>query len=88
MLGDYHNVEAAVPNFAADYTANKAKYATTPQALAGFQHIQQVKDAGYLNKDYASAKLNDGMKAVATGKAAHYPQLGASARQHRERRPG
>ena len=88
VLGDYHNVEAAVPNFAADYTANKAKYATTPQALAGFQHIQQVKDAGYLNKDYASAKLNDGMKAVATGKAAHYPQLGASAANIENLAPG
>ncbi len=66
-----------MPNFAADYTANKAKYATTPGALAGFEHIQQVHDAGYFNKDFASAKLNDGIKAVATGTAAHYPQLGA-----------
>jgi raffinose/stachyose/melibiose transport system substrate-binding protein len=78
VLGDYYNVEQAVPNFAADYTANKAKYATTPEALAGFEHIQEVKDKGYLNKDFASATLNDGMKAVATGTAAHYPQLGAS----------
>ena len=44
VLGDYYNVEQAVPNFAADYTANKAKYATTPEALAGFEHIQEVKD--------------------------------------------
>jgi raffinose/stachyose/melibiose transport system substrate-binding protein len=79
VLGDYANVEAQDPEFAAQYTANQAKYATTPAALAGFQHIQDVKDAGYLNKDYASAKLNDGVKAVATGKAAHYPQLGGSA---------
>ena len=77
VLGDYYNVEQAVPNFAADYTANKAKYATTPEALKGFQHIQEVKEAGYLNKDFASAKLNDGLKAIATGTAAHYPQLGA-----------
>ena len=84
----YHNVAAAVPTFAADYTANKAKYATTPAALAGFEHIQQVKDAGYFNKDFASAKLNDGVKAVATGTAAHYPQLGGTADEHRERRSG
>jgi raffinose/stachyose/melibiose transport system substrate-binding protein len=88
VLGDYHNVEAAVPNFAADYTANKAKYATTPEALAGFQHIQAVKDAGLLNKDFASAKLNDGIKAVATGKAAHYPQLGATANNIENVAPG
>ena len=78
VLGDYANVESAVPTFAADYTGNKAKYATTPEALAGFEHIQEVAEAGYLNKDFASAKLTDGVKAVATGKAAHYPQLGAT----------
>jgi raffinose/stachyose/melibiose transport system substrate-binding protein len=76
VLGDYHNVEAQMPNFAAEYTAGKAKYATTPAALAGFQHIQEVRDAGYFSKDFASAKLNDGIKAVATGTAVHYPQLG------------
>ena len=88
VLGDYYNVEAAVPSFAADYTANKAKYATTPEALAGFQHIQEVKDAGYFNKDFASATLNDGMKAVATGTAAHYPQLGQSANNIENVAPG
>ena len=80
--------QPAVPTFAADYTANKAKYATTPEALAGFEHIRRSQDAGYFNKDFASAKLNDGIKAVATGTAAHYPQLGGSCGQHRERRSG
>ena len=79
-------VEAQVPDFAAKYTAGQAKYANTPAALAGFQHIQEVHEAGYFNKDFASAKLNDGVKAVATGKAAHYPQLGGDVGQHRERR--
>ena len=88
VLGDYANVEAKIPDFAAKYTANQAKYATTPEALAGFEHIQQVKDAGYLNKDFASAKLNDGVKAVATGKAAHYPQLGATAANIENVAPG
>jgi raffinose/stachyose/melibiose transport system substrate-binding protein len=79
VLGDYANVEAKVPDFAAKYTAGQDKYANTPAALAGFEHIQQVKEAGFLNKDFASAKLNDGIKAVATGAAAQYPQLGGSA---------
>ena len=35
VLGDFYNVQAAVPNFAADYTAGKAKYATIPAAMAG-----------------------------------------------------
>jgi raffinose/stachyose/melibiose transport system substrate-binding protein len=76
VLGDYHNVEAQIPDFAAKYTAGEMKYATTPAALAGFEHIQLVRDAGYFNKDFASATLNDGIKAIATGTAAHYPQLG------------
>ncbi len=88
VLGDYHNVEAAVPDFAAKYTAGELKYATTPAALAGFQHIQDVKDAGYFNKDFASAKLNDGVKAIATGTAAHYPQLGATANNIENVAPG
>jgi raffinose/stachyose/melibiose transport system substrate-binding protein len=88
VLGDYHNVEAQVPDFAAKYTAGELKYATTPAALAGFQHIQDVKDAGYFNKDFASAKLNDGIKAVATGTAAHYPQLGGSANNIENVAPG
>jgi raffinose/stachyose/melibiose transport system substrate-binding protein len=88
VLGDFHNVAAAVPTFAADYTANKAKYATTPEALAGFEHIQKVKDGGYLNKDFASAKLTDGIKAVATGTAVHYPQLGATANNIENVAPG
>jgi raffinose/stachyose/melibiose transport system substrate-binding protein len=88
VLGDYANVEAAVPDFAEQYTAGQAKYATTPEALAGFEHIQQVRDAGYLNSDFASAKLNDGMKAVATGEAAHYPQLGGSAANIENVAPG
>jgi raffinose/stachyose/melibiose transport system substrate-binding protein len=79
VLGDFHNVAAAVPTFAEEYTAGKAKYATTPAALAGFENMQKVRDAGYFSKDFASAKLNEGLKAVATGTAAHYPQLGGSA---------
>jgi raffinose/stachyose/melibiose transport system substrate-binding protein len=75
VLGDFHNVLAADPDFPTKYTNNQAKYATTPAALAGFQHLQQVHDAGYLNKDFAAAKLDDGLKELADGKGAHYPIL-------------
>jgi raffinose/stachyose/melibiose transport system substrate-binding protein len=79
VLGDYHNVEAQVPDFAAKYTAGEAKYANTPAALEGFKHLQVLKDGGYYNKDYRSAELNDGVKMVADGTGAHYPQLGGVA---------
>jgi raffinose/stachyose/melibiose transport system substrate-binding protein len=75
VLADFHNVAQADPSFAEDYTANKAKYATTPAALAGFQHGEDIHEDGYLNKDFASAKFNDGLVAVATGKAAQYPMI-------------
>ena len=75
VLGDFYNVQAAVPNFAADYTANKAKYATTPAAMEGFQHGEDVFKAGYLNEDFAAAKFDDGLRMVATGEGAHYPML-------------
>ena len=75
VLGDYFNVQAAEPNFAADYTANKAKYATSAAAMAGFQYLEDVFKAGYLNEDFGVAKFDDGVRMVATGEAAHYPML-------------
>jgi raffinose/stachyose/melibiose transport system substrate-binding protein len=75
VLGDFHNVAAADPSFADNYTANKAKYATSPAAVKGFEHTEAVHDAGYENKDFASAKLPDGLKMLATGKGAQYPIL-------------
>jgi len=75
ILGDFYNVNAAVPTFAADYTAGKAKYATTPAASKGFQYGADVFKAGYLNKDFAAATFEDGVKDVATGVGAHYPML-------------
>ncbi len=75
VLGDFFNVQAQVPTFAADYTANKAKYATTPAAMAGFDHLAEVNKAGYLNPDFGAATFDDGLRMVATGEAAHYPML-------------
>ena len=39
VLADFYNVQAASPTFAADYTGNKAKYATTPAAMKGFEYL-------------------------------------------------
>ena len=75
VLADYHNVQAENPTFAEDYTNNQAKYATTPAALRGFEHLQEVYEADLLNEDFASATFVDGVAAVGTGAAAHYPML-------------
>jgi raffinose/stachyose/melibiose transport system substrate-binding protein len=75
VLGDFHNVAAAEPDFADRYTKNQAKYATSPAAIKGFQHQQEAFDAGYFNKDFASAKLTDGLKKLADGTGAQFPIL-------------
>lgn len=73
VLADYYNVQAEDPNFADDYTANKAKYATNPAALRSFEKLEET--AGYMNKDYLAATLDSGIKMLAEGKGAHYPML-------------
>ncbi|HEX8048048.1 ABC transporter substrate-binding protein [Rhizobium sp.] len=75
VLADYYNLNAAVPNFAEDYTSNKIKYATTPAAMKGFEHLKEVHDAGLINDDFGAASYDDGLRMVATGEAAHYPML-------------
>jgi raffinose/stachyose/melibiose transport system substrate-binding protein len=88
VLGDFANVLSADPQFAEKYTANQAKYATTPAALAGFQHLQQVHELGYENKDFASAKLTDGLRYLAQGKGAQYPILSAMLSELISENPG
>jgi raffinose/stachyose/melibiose transport system substrate-binding protein len=75
VLGDYYNVQAALPSFAQDYTANKAKFASTPVAEQGFERLAQVRNAGFLNNGYGSATLDDGLKLLVDGKGAQYPVL-------------
>lgn len=75
VLGDFHNVAAANPDWAADYTANKAKYAGDPVAIKGFEHQQEVHDKGLENPSYASDELADGMRQLAAGEGAMYPIL-------------
>jgi raffinose/stachyose/melibiose transport system substrate-binding protein len=73
VLADYYNVQAQSPNFAEDYTANKAKYATTPSALRSFEKLEQT--VGYYNKDFLATTFDAGLKMIAEGKGAHYPML-------------
>lgn len=75
VLADYFNVQSAEPGFAEAYTANQAKYASTPAAMAGFGRLQEVYEAGYLNEDFGAASFDDGLAMVATGAGVHYPML-------------
>lgn len=86
VLGDFHNVMAVDPDWAEKYTANQVKYAEQP-ALRGFEHLQEVHEAGYMNEDFASAELVDGLRLLATGEGAHYPILTAVIAQIAQNHP-
>ncbi len=75
VLADFYNVAQAVPGFAEKYTANQAKYATTPAALAGFTYLQEGFKKGWWQKDYATTKFEQGLKLLADGTVASYPML-------------
>lgn len=74
VLADFANVSAQDPNWATNYTHDKAKY-VNPPALAGFTHTEQVFDMGLMNKDYASLTNVNALKELATGQAAQYPMI-------------
>jgi raffinose/stachyose/melibiose transport system substrate-binding protein len=75
VLGDFHNVAAAEPDFAERYTGGQAKFATSPAALKGWQHLQELHDLGYYNEDFPTAKMEEGMRKLGEGEGAHYPML-------------
>lgn len=75
VLADYCNVEKAHPTFAEDYTNNKAKYASTPEAMAGFNYLQEGFEKGWYQQDFATTKFEQGLNMLADGEFAHYPML-------------
>ncbi len=75
VLADYYNVEQADPGFAERYTANEAKYASTPAALAGFTYLQQGFEDGWWQQDFATTRFEPGLALLANGEVAHYPML-------------
>ena len=60
VLGDFYNVLAEDPDWAEQYTNNKAKYVDEP-AFAGFEHQQEAFEKGLFNEDFASATYDDGV---------------------------
>ncbi|RYH02565.1 extracellular solute-binding protein [Salipiger sp. IMCC34102] len=75
VLADYYNVQAEEPGFADAYTANEAKYASTPAAMEGFGRLQEAYESGYFNEDFGAANYDDGLRMVANGEGVHYPML-------------
>jgi raffinose/stachyose/melibiose transport system substrate-binding protein len=77
VLGDHFNVAAAMPGFEDKFTANKIVLAKNASTLAGFQHLEEVRKAGYYNKDVAATTFAKALEYLALGKGAHYPMLSA-----------
>lgn len=75
ILSDYYNVQAQDATFADDFTANKAKFATTPVALKGFEKQQELFKKGYMNKDFQATTYDAGLKMLADGAGVQYPLL-------------
>jgi raffinose/stachyose/melibiose transport system substrate-binding protein len=75
VLADFYNVAQAEPSFAEDYTANEAKYATTPAALTSFERLQEAYESGWWNDDYAAATYENALQMMVDGEIAQYPML-------------
>lgn len=72
VLADMYNVAQAYPNFAEDYTNNKAKYADLPEALAGFEHLQEGFEKDWYQQDFATTLFPQGIEQIANGEVAHW----------------
>jgi raffinose/stachyose/melibiose transport system substrate-binding protein len=73
FLSEEYYIKQAMPDWPAKYTANKANYSTVPAALRSFEKL--AESAQYLNRDYLSTTLAQGLEMLATGQGAHFPML-------------
>lgn len=72
QLSDFHNVLQDDPEWADKYTNNEAKFVDQP-GIRSFEKMHEVAEAGFLNRDFASAKLGQGFEYLVAGTGAHYP---------------
>jgi raffinose/stachyose/melibiose transport system substrate-binding protein len=75
ILADNHNVISESPTFAADLTANEAKFADTASALRSFEKLSEVFQNGYLNHDFQTATLKEGIEMLVAGSGVQYPMV-------------
>jgi raffinose/stachyose/melibiose transport system substrate-binding protein len=73
FLSEEYYIKQVMPDWPAQYTANKAGYSTVPAALRSFEKL--AESAKYLNKDYLSTTLAQALEMLATGQGAHFPML-------------
>ena len=72
VLADMYNVAQANPTFAEDYTNNQAKYADSPEAMAGFSYLQEGYEKDWYQADFATTLFTQGIDLIANGEVAHW----------------
>ncbi|MDO5422638.1 MAG: extracellular solute-binding protein [Eubacteriales bacterium] len=72
FLADYYNVAAAEPDFAAEFEAGTAKFATTPAALRSWEKLSDLQN--HMNSDYMATTVTDGFdKMLEENAPVHWP---------------
>ena len=83
VLGDFHNVAAAEPDFADEYTAEQGEVRRHPGRAQGLRaHRRRSTTPGYVNKDFASAKTADGLQDARHGQGRAVPDADLRGRPH------
>lgn len=75
VLGDHYNVVKEVPDFAAQYDANKAHFSDTPAALHSFEKLYQIHEMGFINEDLNSTSYDMALEMLVEGQGVYYPML-------------
>lgn len=75
LLADFHNLQIQVPDFAERYERNEAHFATTPQALRGFEKLLEVFERGFINDDHMAVTHDLALEMLVNGEGVHYPML-------------
>lgn len=73
LLSDYYNVAQLDPEFADNFTHNKAKYATNEAALRSWEKLYASNE--YMNEDFLAATVDDACQWLTSGEGVHWPML-------------
>ena len=75
VLADQYNITKAVPDFAAQFDANKAHFSDTPAALRSFEKLSQINKMGFMNEDLNSTSYDMALEMLVEGQGVYYPML-------------
>ena len=68
----WYECQAKNPGAADLINTNKLKVADIPQYVGNLKKLYELKEKGYINKDYSAATFDNGQKMIANGEAAMY----------------